>query len=278
MDISSVILAASTAALSISSSPAVPSSSAAAPVGYQAVGLVSAPIVAFYAKRLYDGEAALIVERYPREQGADIGAFVRNLNFNERPRLVRRRIGGKTFEVYEGLSLESFVRVIPPSDPYADVLGGGPPPRLSLFETHRFLSGGEAYRLYRCRESGAWGVLRSYRRLKEKDEVLFSFMSKDMDSLTRRRIAACFGPGILLAMSKAEDVPDFPKPSLYRLRMMARRERATGAASRKESECVHIRPVPDGFYAVRFRAPEADFARERAAFDEFLAGFEPASP
>ena len=267
MDISTAILAASTAAVSFSG--------AAAPAGYQAVGTVSAPIVAFYAKRLYDGEAALIVERYLKEQGADIGAFVRNLNFNERPRLKRRRIGGKTFEIYEGLSLESVTRVIPASDPYADALGNGPPPRLSLFESHRFLAGGEAYRLYRCRKVGAWGVLGRYRRMKEKGEDLFSFMSKDFDALTRNRVAACFGSGVLLAMSKWEEVPDFPKPSLYRLRIIARQEWATGAASRAESECIHIRPVPDGFYAVRFRAPEADFARERAAFDEFILGFEP---
>jgi len=275
MAVPSALLALSTAAAALSSSAAAPALWAPAPEGYQAAGPVSAPVVAFYAKRLYDGEADIIVERYLKAEGADIEVFTRNLESGVRPRLERRRIGDKTFELYEGLSLESFVRVLPPFDPYAGALGGGPPPRLSLFESHRFLAGGEAYRLYRCRKEGAWTLLRRYRRLREKGDDLYPFFNKDLNPLARARFEACFGAGVLLAISKGEDVPDFPKPSLYKLRNMARREWATGAASRMESECVHIRPLSDGFYALRFRAPEADFARERAAFDEFLRSFEP---
>jgi hypothetical protein len=63
---------------------------------------------------------------------------------------------------------------------------------------------------------------------------------------------------------------------MYRLRIMAREEWTYGASKKVESECVHVRPAGDGFYALRFRAPKPDYESERAVFDRFLLGFQPA--
>ncbi|MBI5243505.1 MAG: hypothetical protein HY922_07445 [Elusimicrobia bacterium] len=249
---------------------------AEAPPGFQPAWGISAPVIAYYSKRLYDGEAALIVERYWTAEGAEIGAFARNLGLGENPKPKRRRIDGKAFDVYEGITTESYTRVVPPADPYSDSLGSKPPPpRLSFLESHRFQIGGEAYRLYRCRKQGAWRLLSRYRRLRSKGEDLYPFQAKELDTAARKLVSACFGQGVLLAMSRGDEAPDIPKPSGYRLRLMARQEWDTGASSRVELECVHVRPAAGGFFVVRFRAPKAEFSSERAAFNRFLSSFQP---
>ncbi|HAH07221.1 MAG TPA: hypothetical protein DCM05_11985 [Elusimicrobia bacterium] len=246
------------------------------PPGYQQAAAISPPILAYYSKRLYDGEAVLMVERYFEADGTDLGAFLRNLGLGPDPKPVKRKAEGKVFEVYEGLKVESFTRIITPEDLYADALGSGKPPRLSLFESARFPVGGEAYRFYRCRKLGAWGVLARYRRLRAKGEDLYKFETQELDTATRKVLSACFGQGFLYAMTQGQEVPDVPKPSGYRLKIMAREEWAYGASKKVELECVHLRPVAGGFYVLRFRAPKSDFKAERAAFDRFLAAFQPA--
>lgn len=246
------------------------------PPGYQQAAAIAPPIVAYYSKRLYDGEAALMVERYKEADGADLGLFLRNLGLGPDPKPVKRKAGGAAFEVYEGLQVESFTRLITPEDPYSDALGTGRPPRLSLFESARFPKGGEAYRFYRCRKLGAWGVLSRYRKLRARGEDLYPFETKELDTPTRKILAACFGQGLLYAMTQGQEVPDVPKPSGYRLKIMAREEWAYGASKKVELECVHVRPVPGGFYVLRLRAPKSDFKAERPAFDRFMAAFQPA--
>jgi hypothetical protein len=65
------------------------------------------------------------------------------------------------------------------------------------------------------------------------------------------------------------------KPSLYRLRLMAREEWAYGASMKVEREAVHLRDAPGGFYALRLRAPKDRFAEELPGFLRFAAEFSP---
>ncbi|MFA6028779.1 MAG: hypothetical protein WC969_02870 [Elusimicrobiota bacterium] len=246
------------------------------PEGYKASDArLGAPIVAVFSKRLHDGEAALIVERYAAEDpDGDPAVFARNLGAGARRAV--RKIGGRAFELYEGIDVETFTRQVQQGDPYAETLGTSPsPPRLSFFESRRFPKGGDAYRLYRCIELDAWRTLRRYRSLKAGEGDLAEFRSR-LSPVQRQVVSTCFGTGILMAMAEGEQVPDIPKPSMYRLRIMARDEWQYGSTRKVERESVHLRPIRGGgFYALRLRAPREAFSGEKDAFDAFLTAFAP---
>ncbi|MFH1726162.1 MAG: hypothetical protein ABII00_16255 [Elusimicrobiota bacterium] len=245
------------------------------PEGYRrSEGRLTAPVVAVFSKDVYEGEAAIVVERYSEADGNAVSkeSFLRNLN--PRPgevSLGRHSIGGRSFEVYHGIEFTSFDRRIQPNDPYADALGAAiRPPRLSLFERRRFPPGGNAYRLYRCRKLGAWGLLGDYRRLRAK-ERLEEFQAEHGGRGDRRLLATCFGSTVAWAVAQGETVPRIPKPSRRRLRIMAREEWTHGASRRVERECVHLRDIPGGFLVLRFRAARHSFRREHEAFETFLS-------
>ncbi|MFH2202376.1 MAG: hypothetical protein ABIJ96_04635 [Elusimicrobiota bacterium] len=242
--------------------------------GYrQSSGEMGAPVLAVFSKTLRVGEAAILVERYSAADGsaADKELFLRNLApAGETPRETRHKVGALEFPVRHGLEFVRFTRRIGSGDPYSDYLGAHfPPPRLSLFERRRFLVGGEAYRLYRCRRLDAWGMLGDYRRMRRKKR-LGEHQRVSLRSTERKIIAACFGREVIMAVGRGDEVPRIPKPSMYRLRIMAREERAHGAVRSVEHECVHLRAIEDGFLVLRFRAPAASFKREHAAFETFL--------
>ncbi|OGR60635.1 MAG: hypothetical protein A2X36_04845 [Elusimicrobia bacterium GWA2_69_24] len=240
--------------------------------------IVSEPVLLMIAKEVYGGEAAVVVERYAVQDGnaVDKETFIKNLLPDQREvRPVQHTIGGQTFSVYHGLDFTFYDRRIGPGDPYSDALAGSiQPPKLSWLEGRRFPIGGEAYKLYRCRRLGAWDVLGDYRRALASGKVE-DFLSKIRGSTDGKLIAPCFGRTVMHAVAERQPVPKIQKPSMARLRIMARDEWAHGAARRLERECLHLRDVPGGFLVLRFRAPKDAFKREHAAFEAFLEGLTP---
>lgn len=234
------------------------------------------PVIAMFVKKVYRGEAAMLVERYTEADGnaVDRDTFLRNLSPTKKPAPVRRHtIGSKSFTVRHGIDFTVTTRRIPPGDPYVDYLGSHyKPPRLGFLERRRFLRGGEAYRLYRCRRLYAWGILRDYRRARAK-EKLHQFFRISLTRADRRIITACFGRTVIVAVSRGDPVHKIAKPSMYRLRIMAREERATGAVRRTERECIHLMDIPGGFLILRYRAPRDQFSREHSAFETLLESF-----
>jgi len=224
------------------------------------------------------GEAAISVESYT-DGSVDRAAFVQNLIRDvDAPKPSKHEVGGKEFPVYHDLEFVSYGRRIGPDDLFSGSLGTWiKPPRLSWFEGRRFPPGGDAYRLYRCKKRGAWGVLGDYRRaLKKKGEV-DKFRMKMRNTRDGKLLSPCFGKTVLMAISDSEPVPKIPKPSMYRLRIMARDEWHHGASRNVDRECVHIRDIPGGFMVLRFRAPRAHFKSEHERFLTFLGSFQ-ASP
>ncbi|MFA5139972.1 MAG: hypothetical protein WC728_12135 [Elusimicrobiota bacterium] len=251
--------------------------SAVVPRGYVRAEAGGLPVAAMFIRTLPGGEADIVVERYTESaDGISVKTFAENLGPKESARfLTRHKVGDRTLEAYHGMDFESYARQISSEDPYSDSLGTGiSPPRLSLLENRRFPKGGDAYRLYRCRKLGAWGILADYRRGLKKGQAAGSFW-EGLPVADRRIVAACFGQAAAAAMRGGGEPPETAKPSRYRLRIMARDEWTHGAARLVERECVHIRPAQDGFWAVRLRAPRADFARAHEAFETFLGSFEP---
>ncbi|MFA6092856.1 MAG: hypothetical protein WCU88_05615 [Elusimicrobiota bacterium] len=246
------------------------------PPGYSSSeAALSAPVQALFVKKLHEDESVLIVERYSsQDPEGDPEAFCRNLG--PQARKSSRKVAGRTYEVYQGLEIESFSRRIPSDDPYVHALGSKPPPpRVSLFERRRFPVGGEAYRFYRCRALDAWKTLGRYRSLQRAGKDLYDFRAKEFDSVQRRVSAACFGQSVLSAMDAGSPVPDIPMPSRYRLRIMAQDEWTYGASRKLERECVHLRPFDGGFYVLRLRAPIDAYPDELPAFDALLKDFDP---
>lgn len=244
------------------------------PTGYAAVEEpVKPPVVALYSRPVWEGEVLLGLERHEKVDGApSLEAFARQLGAPWGP--VKRRRGGRSFQVYEDIVIESFVRPLPAEDPHASVLGSDiAPARLSLFERRRFPPGGDAYRLQRCRERGAWSVLKGYRRALARGAAAEEVRAV-LDGASSDLLAACLGKRALAAMRAGEPVKDIPKPSMYRLRIMARDEWAHGAERLLERESVHLRDAPDAIWAVRYRAPERVYRRHREDFLDFAAGLQ----
>jgi hypothetical protein len=261
---------------------AVPGSSAAftaaVPQGYARAEGGGLPVAAMFVRTLPGGEADIVVERYTESvDGIGAETFAENLGPKESARfLTLHKAGGKTLEAYHGMDFESYARQIPVDDPYSDSLGKSiAPPRLSLLEGRRFPKGGDAYRLYRCRKLGAWAILADYRRARGKGQAAGGSFWERLPPADRGIAAACFGRHAAAAMRDGAEAPEAAKPSRYRLRIMARDEWLHGAARVVDRECVHIRQAPDGFWAVRLRAPRPAFAREHKAFESFLGSFEP---
>lgn len=252
---------------------------AALPHGYRKVeGRLAAPVLAMMTKRVYGGEAAIIVERYPDSgpEAVDKAAFLRNLGAEDgTPPPKEIIIDGKPFSVYPNLEYVRYVGRISAGDPYGDSLGTTlRPPRLSLIERRRFLPGGEAFRLYRCRRLRAWGILGDYRRLRRKNR-LGKFHRSGFGRMERRLVATCFGRTVLFSIQTGRPVHKIPRPSMYRLRILARDEWRHGAARRVERECLHLADWKGGFLALRFRAPRDSYRAEFASFTAFLGTFAP---
>lgn len=253
---------------------------AVVPKGYRrATGRLMRPVEAIFTRGLFSGEASIVVERYGDGDGVSRESFLRNLvpaggDKKASDWRTEHAVGSKKIGVHHGMEFESFTRRIPPFDPFSDFLGGAfRPPRLSLFERRRFPVGGEAYRLHRCRKHGAWGLLKGYRRARRRGRAKEYFWKK-LQRGQRLIIATCFGRGALLAMERGDEAPYAPKPTRYRLRIMARDEWAHGASRLVERECILLRDVENGFLVLRFRAPRAEFRREHAVFETFIASFE----
>lgn len=252
------------AALALAAEPLLPP-----PTGYAAVEDAKPPVVALFSKELWDGEATLAVERHDKQDGEPgLEAFVRQLGAPSSPR--RRKADGRVFALHEGIPVESVVRRLPEQDPYAQALGSDiPPPRLSVFEKRRFAPGGDAYKLYRCREKGAWGLLRDYRRARELGRgAEYALQRLSGGAL----VPICFGKALWGRMQRGEAVEDVPEPWMARLRVMARDEWATGAVRRAELETVYVKDTPEAIWAVRYRAPERSYETHQDEFLGFLAG------
>ncbi|MEE8425333.1 MAG: hypothetical protein V3S11_05870 [Elusimicrobiota bacterium] len=250
---------------------------AALPHGYRkADGRLTAPILAMMTKPVSGGEAAIIVEHYPDSAGQ--AAFLRNLGAEGgTPPPKEIAVDGKPFTVYPNLEYIRYVGLISAGDPYADSLGSTfRPPRLSVIERRRFLTGGEAFRLYRCRRLRAWGILGDYRRLRRKNR-LGEFHGLGFGPPRRKIVATCFGRSVLFAIQTGKNIPKIPKPSMYRLRILARDEWRHGASRRVERECIHLRDWKGGFLVLRFRAPRDAYRSEFASFEAFLETFAPLS-
>ena len=283
--------AAAVEVISTSSTPPAAASSAVVggapvfqadiPTGYSATqGALRLPMAGIYLKRLPEGESALIVEVYRSTEGPapDREAFLRDLEGGKGrlPSPSRRKAGGREFDVYDGLEVESFTRRISPLDPHSQSLGRTPPPpKLGWFDQRRFPQGGQAYKLFRCRKVGAWDLLSRYNRLREAGEDLFGFHMNTLGDRERGMVAACFGHAVLQEMLRGAPMPPLPMPGMSRLKAMAKEEWEHGASRVREREIVHLRPVPGGFFVLRLRAPKDSFSQELPAFDRFLAGFEP---
>lgn len=251
---------------------------AALPEGYARMeGRLNAPVAAIFTKPVHGGEASLIVERYGGEWGEELDreSFLRNLTpAGQAPPAGRHALAGREFLVYHGLDFERYTHAVQAGDPYADYLGRRyPPPRLSLFENRRFAPGGQAYRLYRCRKLGAWGMLADYNRALRSGRL--GEFRRELQPADRRVLAACFGNHTLLLMETGKPAKAPPKPSLYKLRAIAREEWTMGASRSVERECVSLIDLPAGFLALRLRAPRHAFADEHAAFELFLGSFVP---
>ncbi|MBI5202330.1 MAG: hypothetical protein HY925_12140 [Elusimicrobia bacterium] len=238
------------------------------PTGYARADDVRPPVLAQFSKTLWDGEVSFTVERHERKDGdPTLESFVRQLGAPAGP--TRRKAKGKVFALYEEIPIETVLRRLPEQDPYAQSLGAAvPPPRLSFLESRRFHPGGEAYRLYRCRERGAWSRLNAYRDAVELGRGAEFARRLEADGL----MPVCFGNGIWNRMQRGEAIEEIPKPSGYRLRIMARDEWATGAVRRPELETVWIHDSPDAIWAVRCRVPERAHKKYRGDFLSFLAG------
>lgn len=242
------------------------------PEGYaRSGGRFSAPLVEFLQRPVYDGEASIALELYREDGGAaTLASFKRGLH-PDKPEPSMRAFGDRTLEVFHDLRFESYARRIPTADPYADVLGTQiAPPRLDPLGKRRFPKGGDAYRLHRCKKVGAWGMLADQTRARvgrQKGDP----EPEPIKPRERGILATCFGRSILEHLEKGEPYGAIPKPGLSRLRLMASDEWEHGAARRIERECVHIRPTKSGYAVVRFRAPDAAFEEQHAAFELFLA-------
>jgi len=248
---------------------------AAVPAGYAVSdGLMGAPVAAIMTKAMPDGEVAVTVELYGEADGGlDPESFVRRLSPGTPPAPGRHVVDGKSFEVYHGIDFESFSRRIQVDDPHKASLGTITLPGLSPLGRRKFPVGGDAYRLYRCRKLGAWGMLGDYRRAQRRGEGKGFF--DRLGTQDRRVLSACFGRTAVAAMEAGSPPPRVRKPAVRELRLMARDEWTHGASRRVERECVHIRPVPGGFFVLRLRAPLDDFADEHGFFEAFLSSFEP---
>jgi hypothetical protein len=253
----------------------IPLIRAIVPEGYRtSEGSLHSPVIALFSKEVYGGEASIVVERYTEADGnaTDQELFWRNLAGKGNAPSAHK-IGEKNFSVRHDLRFERSVRRISPGDPYADYLGTGhAPPRLSLVEKRRFLVGGDAYRLYRCRKLSAWGILADYRRARDKKR-LSEFFQNSLKASDRKILSACFGKTVLMSIGRGEAIPDIPKPGMYRLKIMAREERDGLTVRMIERECVYVTDVAGGFAVVRLRAPESQFKAEHKAFETFLASF-----
>ena len=250
------------AALALAAEPLIPP-----PTGYVRADDARPPVVAMFSKTLWDGEATFTVERHEKKDGGPaLEAFVRQLGAPAGP--TRRKVGRQVFTLYEEIPLETVLRRLGEQDPYAAVLGSDEPPRLSFLERRRFAVGGEAYRLYRCREKDAWDKLHDYGRAQELGRGAEHAHRLAAEGL----MPVCFGNATWGRMQRGEPVEDIPKPSGYRLRIMARDEWATGAVRRPELESVYVHDAPDAIWAVRYRVPERAQKKYRGEFLGFLAG------
>jgi hypothetical protein len=242
------------------------------PKGYaRTEGRLSAPVVEFIRREVYDGEASITIERYREEDGAPaVDAYAKSLHPTS-PAPASREIDGKAYAVYHDLRFESYARRIPLGDPYADALGTKiRQPKLDPTGKRRFPKGGDAYRLHRCKKVGAWGILADQTRARvglEKGDP----EPKPMKPRERGILATCFGRVVVERLRRGEPYGNIPKPSLSRLRLMAKDEWEKGAARRVERECVHLRKTRDGFAVVRFRTPDHAFEDQHAAWELFLS-------
>ncbi len=234
---------------------------------------VQSPVAAVLHRDTAFGETAIIVERYGESDGAPVNRedFIAHLA-DGRPAAASLH-GPLT--AYHGLEFRVTDRRIGPDDPWREALGVEvSPPKLSPIEGRRFLVGGEAYRLYRCLQKDAWGVLGDYRRAQAAGKP-DSFRSSHPPE-ERRLVSACFGSWVAHAVAEGRPLPPLPRPSHGALRGLAREEWERGAVTRRELECVVLLDAGgSGFWALRLRAPSEAFAAEHAAFLDFVATFHP---
>ena len=241
------------------------------PTGYtRTQGRLSLPLVEILRRNVYWGETSISIEYYNETDGAPaFDSFARSLH-PKKPEPTQREIGGKTLSAYHDLRFSSYARRISVQDAYADVLGTHHrPPRLDPIGKRRFPKGGDAYRLHRCKKVGAWRILGEQSRLRiglKKGDA----EPKRMTRRERRIFATCFGRVSLVRLLAGEAVGSIPKPSLSRLRLMAKDEWDYGARRRIDRECVHLRRLKDGYAAIRFRAPDHAFDGQHAAWELFL--------
>jgi hypothetical protein len=257
----------------------IPVFQALLPEGYRPIDAdLNPPVISILVKTIYCGESSITVERYAGTDDPPIekGSFLRSLSPRPETFLRTHRLRAGDAEAYHGIPVESFSRPLPPADPFADTLGGAPPPRLSIFESRRFPRGGDAYRLYRCRKQGAWGLWADYRAAQGKGRGREFFTALPAED--RRLLGTCFGQTVLSAMQEGSRTQALSKPSMYRLRIMARDEWVHGASRVMDRECLVLRDLPDGFLVLRLRAPSAAFDSEHSAFERFLASFAQADP
>jgi hypothetical protein len=239
-------------------------------------GRLELPIVAMFSRDTGDGDAALIVERYENSAGITPAAFTANLKNGKKAATPKSiTLDGTAYEIFTDLEFVRYVGRVPRGDPYRNALGAKhAPPRLSLIERRRFLPGGRAYKLYRCKKAGAWGILADYHRAYAKGD-LKGFRSRGLSPAERRLLSVCFGGPVLLAVDGGSKAPVVAKPSMYRLRVMARDEWMHGANRYVERESLHLRIEEGGFWVLRYRAPLSAFAHGEPAFHALVSSFRP---
>lgn len=136
-----------------------------------------------------------------------------------------------------------------------------------------FLGGGDAWRLQRCDDFGAF---KAYRDYMAQDPSKRSHHWAHRDSRMKRILQVCFGDWVVLAMREGEALPKFEAPDADFIDAMKKREKKTGQLARatfREAFYV-VEAGDDAFYVLRYSAPDWYYENYRDHFDRLMASFQ----
>lgn len=202
----------------------------------------------------------LSVERYRRDDPLGLTPTDLVLAMGEEgaaPKTTRRKVGKKTFTVYEVEKRPGPARA-PHVDEDADVLGPGKPGIRSKIE--------------RCRGRGAYRLPAAYNSARLDAERLDLFRKVHLGYDRQRKvILACLGPGALGAIEQGEPLPELKEPDEADIARQERLEREDDPLT--ELQAAAIVESKDRFYVLRYTASTGTYRQGLADFDAFLGSF-----